>query len=161
MANEILGVIILILSTVGSTINITNIIGSFKSGILQKENNIFLANLMITDFMFTLVPFPVMGISQFTDYIKTNKLFCEVWGWTIVTTGWTSFIFTALIGYNRYMYICKSQQYPKIFTRKSQYYMCAIAWSISIISNSMALIPNNGYFSEIVYDDLLQVNANQ
>ena len=137
---------------------LVNFIGAVKQGFLKKENNIFLANLIFVDLLFTLCSFPLLGFNQIlNEFAKNNQLFVDIWGFLYQFGVWTSAIFMCLVGYNRYLFMCNSDLYQKLFTTSRQYIFSFFVWTFVFIASILPIVPTDGLFNKFIYSPEFKV----
>lgn len=115
--------------------NILILITLFTTKNLHKFECIFMANLAISDMYVTLFadPFSIVAKIEGENFFDRIPHLCKViaCGCTIACVNSLGSI--ALLGFNRYIYICHYEYYLKIFTKKTCLLMCACLYCIGLL----------------------------
>jgi hypothetical protein len=117
---------------------------------LKTVSNIFVFNLSIADFFISLLvdSFTVVGVLAGKNYFIKRPGLCEFIAFSCLVFCETSLISIGFLAFNRYIKICHSNSYHKIFTTKLTIFYCGICWLIGFLIT----LPNVTGWSNFIYD---------
>ena len=117
---------------------------------LKTVSNIFVFNLSIADFFISLLvdSFTAVGVLAGKNFFDKRPGLCEFVAFACLVFCETSLITIGFLAFNRYIKICYSNLYHKIFKTKRTIFYCVICWLIGFLIT----IPNVTGWSNLAYD---------
>jgi len=117
---------------------------------LKTVSNMFVFNISIADFFISLLvdSFTAVGVLAGKNFFDKRPGLCEFVAFACLVFCETSLITIGFLAFNRYIKICYSNLYHKMFTTKLTIFYCGICWLIGFLIT----LPNVTGWSNLVYD---------
>ena len=124
---------------VANGINIGTVVWNRK---LHNVNNSFIASMMVADLLTSLLA--IVAAFHFLlqnsgEFIMDHPVYCKIQGITCILSLAVSNGSSAIIGLNRYIYICHSDVYPRWFTKCKTTFIITLLWAFTVASASLSL----------------------
>jgi hypothetical protein len=117
---------------------------------LKSVSNMFVFNLAIADFCISLLvdSFTAVGVLFGKNYFDKRPGLCQFIAFACLVFCESSLISIGFLAFNRFIRICHSNIYSKLFTKKLTTIYCSICWLIGLLIN----LPNILGWSNFIYD---------
>ena len=121
---------LLLVTCIGTIGNILIIASVTLNKKLQVMSNIYVVNLAIADIFVTAIIIPFVGVGLFNDaeFFDIYPTLCITLGVLVVICCGSSIWSIAAISLERYIHICISNIYPRVFNRFSTPFIIIFIW---------------------------------
>ncbi|KAL5004137.1 hypothetical protein ScPMuIL_017593 [Solemya velum] len=125
---SVLGVLTII-GNIGNIMVIGSVL-SYKP--LRTTGNLFIANLALADLCVTAIvdPFSIVGVVNGPQFFMDKPLLCHVVACICLASCTCSMWNIAAVAINRYVFLCKPQLYPVLFTWRKTLSYCLLLWLV-------------------------------